>query len=530
VTTATAAAVATREVVAATREVVAATATAQSVQATATIQAMHLERERRLDPLRTYGPWFIGLGLMTLLIGLGSWTLVTAMKAWDARQRVIPHGPYGRPLVLLDGPGGRRTILDPSRLFGPVITIDGETATMPQLASPELQNQTTARSQAVELRQAAHPPYPIILPPAAPRRVQPPIVAPDLLPPPSEPDLALPTDAPWDVLRQQWRGGGLPLGLGVNGLLLADPEAHPHLLMAGTSGSGKTRFGLRPIIASALSSGWQVVVYDRSGLDFLAFQRHPNAHIVLLDNPAEAIAHLFLLYELIQQRFVVLRQAEVSTWGRLPHPPAPRVLAVMDEFSNLADSLQPRDREELWRGARMVAAEGRKAGVHLALALQDPTHKSMDLRIRRNCLPLSFRVQDDSASRVVLGAGGAESLAPRHFLTVMEKLVEGVAFAPSDNEIRSFLESRPTTRHPDPEWLEGEVVAVRSSNRAVQSSNRADSPTPERDMTEQIRALLADNWSLRAIQQELFGYTGGAAYEAVKAVQAQMRANGAGRF
>jgi hypothetical protein len=188
----------------------------------------------------------------------------------------------------------------------------------------------------------------------------------------------------------------------------------------------------------------------------------------------------------------------------------------MDEFSNLADSLQPRDREELWRGARMVAAEGRKAGVHLALALQDPTHKSMDLRIRRNCLPLSFRVQDDSASRVVLGAGGAESLAPRHFLTVMEKLVEGVAFAPSDNEIRSFLESRPARHHPNPEWLEGEIVA-------------AASPTPEQDMTEQIRGLLADNWSLRAIQQELFGYTGGAAYEAVKAVQAQMRANGAGR-
>lgn len=40
------------------------------------------------------------------------------MKAWDARQRVIANGPFGRPLVLLDGLNGRRTILDPSHLFG----------------------------------------------------------------------------------------------------------------------------------------------------------------------------------------------------------------------------------------------------------------------------------------------------------------------------------------------------------------------------------------------------------------------------
>lgn len=45
----------------------------------------------------------------------------------------------------------------------------------------------------------------------------------------------------------------------------------------------------------------------------------------------------------------------------------------------------------------MIAAEGRKDGVHLALALQDPT-KSLGLCIRRNCLPLSFRIKDDDAS------------------------------------------------------------------------------------------------------------------------------------
>ena len=516
VTTATAVALATHDSIQATGTAQSVRATATSLAAAAQQEAMLLERERRLQPLKTYGPWFIGIALLILLTGLGSWVLIIAMKAWDARQRVIANGPFGRPLVLLDGPNGRRTILDPSRLFGPVISVEGESITMPQLATPELQNQTTARSQAIELRQAAHPPYPIVLPAPRPQRQPAPAHGPSSAPQLIEPELQLPADAPWSILHQQWQGNGLPLGMGANGLLVADPEAYPHLLMAGTSGSGKTRFGLRPLITSALASGWQVAIYDRSGLDFLPFQQHPNAHAVLLEDPSHAIDHLALLYEVIQRRFVTLREAGISTWGRLPHPPAPRILAVMDEFANLADALPTNERRELWRGARMIAAEGRKAGVHLALALQDPTHKSLDLRIRRNCLPLSFRVKDGDASRVILGAGGAEQLPPRQFLTVMDQLLRGVAFAPSDDEIRSFLAARPVAPCPAPSWLEAGAVPATTSQ-------------PQQHETEQqIRTLLGQGWSLRAVQRELFGYTGGAAYEAVKAVQAQMTAGTGG--
>ncbi len=493
VATATAAAVATHDSIQATSTAQAVQVTATSQAAAAEREAMELERERHLQPLKTYGPWLIGLTLLVLLAGLGSWALVTAIRAWDARQRVVGTGPFGRPLVLIDGRGGRRTILDPGRLFGPAVMVDEHGVAMPLLAPPDLQNQTTARSQTIELRQAAHPPYPIVMPP--PRRQPRPDASRQLLagdgsvPTPGEPgQLPLPADPPWSLLERQWQGHGLPLGVGSKGLLVADPEAYPHLLMAGTSGSGKTRFGLRPLIASALAAGWQVLIFDRSGLDFLPFQDHPNAHTVLLEEPGEAVDHIALLYEIIQQRFATLRAAGVSTWGRLlsggaeerrsrgasefspapllPCPPAPRILAVLDEFANLADGLDGRQRDELWRGARMVAAEGRKAGVHLALALQDPTHRSLDLRIRRNCLPLSFRVKDGDASRVILGAGGAEALPPRRFMTVMDALVHGVAFAPSDEELAAFLAARPAATYPAPEWLEDREQGTGSSRAA----------------------------------------------------------------
>lgn len=131
----------------------------------------------------------------------------------------------------MDRTAGSRTILDPSHLFGPVIAVEGESVTMSQLTMPELQNQTTARSQAVELRQAADPPYPVVLPPPRPHRQSAPAIptlpAPQLV----EPELQLPADASWSIPHHRWQGHGLPLDMGANGLLVADPEAYPHLLM-----------------------------------------------------------------------------------------------------------------------------------------------------------------------------------------------------------------------------------------------------------------------------------------------------------
>jgi hypothetical protein len=94
-------------------------------------------------------------------------------------------------------------------------------------------------------------------------------------------------------------------------------------------------------------------------------------------------------------------------------------------------------------------------------------------------------------------------------MTVMNQLIRGVAFAPSDEEIGNFLAARPVAAHHVPTWLE---------------AGGAITPTPAPDATEaRIRSLLGQGQSLRAVQRELFGYTGGAAYEAVKAVHEQMR-------
>lgn len=172
----------------------------------------------------------------------------------------------------------------------------------------------------------------------------------------------------------------------------------------------------------------------------------------------------------------------------------------------------------------MIAAEGRKAGVHLALALQDPTHKSIDLRIRRNTTSLAFRVKDPDASRVVLSTDGAEKLQERQFLVVLDKLVRGMAFAPSDEEIRAFLASRPVVAHPSPAWLTRQPTIIEGeTDEAVDESEdgtgEEEPLTPEKQR--QIEHLLMQNLSLRAIQRQVFGYVGGKAYRTVKRVQSE---------
>lgn len=506
---------------------------AREVEATTTAIALQAQIARvESARLTTTIGWAITftaiLGGLILLMWLG----LVAIQAWRKRMSVVTHGPYGNPLLILDGPRGQQVIVDPARLFGPAAVIDREGSVIaPELARTWLQERATQRAQLIALQQANHAPPPMVTPTErrAWRRIGPiewetenvsntpafrPLAASAH---PAEPNYTLQraaetflSDAPWQVL-DDWRGGSLPLGLSQSGLLLADPETSPHLLMAGASGSGKTRYGLRPLITAALADGWQVLIFDRSGLDFIPFQNHTNATLRVMHDPAEAVSYLAAIYDEIERRFSILREASVSTWGRLPPPAtlhAPRLLCVFDEFSNLADSLSEHEREELWRWARMIAAEGRKAGVHLALALQDPTHKSLDLRIRRNCTPLAFRVKDGEASRVILGAGGAEGLAPRQFLTVLgasggnAAITRAVAFAPDDDQIAAFLTRRTAPPHPRPEWLHLPAPVVEEKTTII---------------VEQIRQLRAQGHSLNSIQQQVFGYTGGKAYSVVRA-------------
>ncbi len=264
----------------------------------------------------------------------------------------------------------------------------------------------------------------------------------------------------WNIWMQNWKPGQIALGINENGLLQADPENYAHFLFAGTTGSYKTRGGMRVVVTCALASGWQVIIAGKQ-LDYKVFETHPNAHLVpfsLLREPVRAIELLRGVYAEIERRDRTMSQSGYSLWSQTGRP---QTLVVVDEFSNLSDALEDIERmrrQELWRWARMCTAEARKYGLHMAYALQDPTAQSIDLRIRRNTTPIMFRVKDATSSRTLLNANGAEMLSTRHFLASMVRLERGAAFAPTDDEIRQFLNSHQVAATEQPAWIESMLI------------------------------------------------------------------------
>lgn len=317
----------------------------------------------------------------------------------------------------------------------------------------------------------------------------------------------LPLDVPWSLM-DQWPGKKWTFGQGAGGQMISldpDDDAAPHLLMAGTTGSGKTHYGLQPLIAQALAQGIYVIVLDRTGMVYSPFASHPNAHLILLDEPEIATAFMAAAYQETIRRTRLLAAEGLWKWSMLPNAPDPRVLIVMDEISDLADEQKTsKARDEFWTSIVMVAREGRKAGMLLAIALQDPTHHSIDLRVRRNCTRFAFTVQDAEASRVILGCGGAERLPHRHFMTVIgSEMFTGVAFDPSKADLQRFLAQHPQPALPEPAWLK--PVEIIDPQQAAVS-----------DLDRRIRQLYAQGKSLNEIQMTIFGRVGGSAFYAVK--------------
>ncbi|MEW5869853.1 MAG: hypothetical protein AB1894_11300 [Chloroflexota bacterium] len=260
-------------------------------QATATQAALNeiarLDRQRELQarweawviPLQALLPSILWFTILVLLI-LGSILAYRRLlPVLEMRLRTVSRGSGMHPLFLFPD-----LLVDPSRSFGPALRLGAQNVeSQGHAPTPELQAGVTGRAQMVEAIRAASripperrvPRPPLGMVPPAPLVIQPPLEA-----------ISLPEQAPWHMLNG-WQGGVLPLGLGKAGLVLAEPETNPHLLFAGATGSGKTRYGLRPLIASALADGWQVAIFDRSGLDFLPFRQHPNARLVPMDAQEE---------------------------------------------------------------------------------------------------------------------------------------------------------------------------------------------------------------------------------------------------
>lgn len=241
---------------------------------------------------------------------------------------------------------------------------------------------------------------------------------------------------------------GLPLVLGKNiagDPVVADLAPMPHLLVAGTTGSGKS-VGLNSMILSLLyrltPDQCRMIMIDPKMLELSIYKGIPHLLADVVTDPPKAVRALKWAVEQMEDRYRMMASVNVrslasfndkvraakakgQTLGRKVHVgyddngkpmyeeetldlnPLPQIVIIVDE---LADLMMTAGKEVEFLIQRL-AQKARAAGIHLIMATQRPSVDVITGVIKAN-LPtrISFHVTSKIDSRTILGEQGAEQL------------------------------------------------------------------------------------------------------------------------
>jgi DNA segregation ATPase FtsK/SpoIIIE, S-DNA-T family len=219
----------------------------------------------------------------------------------------------------------------------------------------------------------------------------------------------------------------LAMGKDINGrIITADLATMPHLLIAGSTGSGKS-VAINAMIMSILykSTPEQVrlILVDPKRLELGIYEGVPHLYVPIITEPKLAANALRNAVREMERRLKVLAAKGVRNleqYNKLfesdtpslfedesDEKPLPQIVIIIDELADLMMLDQSNVEESITRLAQMARA----VGIHLVLATQRPSVDVITGLIKANFPSrISFRVATKIDSRTILDANGAESL------------------------------------------------------------------------------------------------------------------------
>jgi S-DNA-T family DNA segregation ATPase FtsK/SpoIIIE len=198
-----------------------------------------------------------------------------------------------------------------------------------------------------------------------------------------------------------------------------DLSKAPHVLLCGTSGSGKS-VGVNALLAGLVSGGTpqdtQIVIADQKRVEFGLWRAAPHvarvatARADILGALQGAVAEMDRRYAAMESAGV----ADVAEWHGTRHA-VPRLFVVCDELADLTMKSRVKAENQaaadVLAGLTRIAQLGRAAGVHLIVATQRPAADTLPGNLRANLgTRWAFRVRTRAESRIALDAPGAEEL------------------------------------------------------------------------------------------------------------------------
>ena len=209
------------------------------------------------------------------------------------------------------------------------------------------------------------------------------------------------------------------LGQDIEGnAVLTDLAKMPHLLIAGTTGSGKsvcTNSMIQSVLFRATPDEVKMILIDPKKVEFGVYNGIPHLLVPVVTDPRKAAGALSWAVNEMLKRYQMFAEANVrditgyNEQARIDdsHKPLPLILIVIDELADLMMAAANEVEDSICRLAQMARA----AGMHMVIATQRPSVDVITGLIKAN-IPsrLALTVASAVDSRTILDAGGAEKL------------------------------------------------------------------------------------------------------------------------
>ena len=269
----------------------------------------------------------------------------------------------------------------------------------------------------------------------------------------------------------------LPIALGKNisGLpIIADLTSMPHLLIAGTTGSGKS-VCINTIITSLLykhsPENCKLILIDPKMLELSSYEGIPHLLSPVITDAKKATSALSWTVKEMENRYKLMSSEGVRNidgYNQKHKLKMPYIVVVVDEMSDLM-LISSREIESY---VQKLSAMARAAGIHIIMATQRPSVDVITGTIKANFpTRISFQVSSKIDSKTILGEQGAEQLLGKGdmlFMSSANKIfrIHGPYVSEADLEkITSFLRSQG-----NPDYIE-EITKFQESNTSDESSS-----------------------------------------------------------
>ena len=261
----------------------------------------------------------------------------------------------------------------------------------------------------------------------------------------------------------------LPLALGksISGIpIIGDLSLMPHLLIAGTTGSGKS-VCINTIILSLLykytPEKCNLILIDPKMLELSAYEGIPHLLCPVITEPKKATAALSWAVKEMESRYKLMTSVgvkNIDSYNSKHKKHMPYIVVVVDEMSDLMLIAGKEIENYIQRLSQMARA----AGIHIIMATQRPSVDVITGTIKANFpTRISFQVSSKIDSRTILGEQGAEQLLGKGdmlFMSSANRIVRIHNPYVSESEIEkvnSFLRSQG-----EPDYI-SEITLVKDS-------------------------------------------------------------------